>query len=62
MKKCFDCWLENRGGKLPAHDDEQAIAIVCQFTEQFGDSRFVSVSGPMKGQDDCLIRDRVGFR
>ena len=60
VKKCFDCWLENRGGKLSAHDDEQAIAIVRQFIEQFGDSRFVPVSGPKKSQD--VIRDRVGFR
>ncbi len=58
VKRCFDSWLVNRGGKQVMHDQEQGLAVVRQSIEQFGDSRFEDASRTVPP----LVRDRLGFR
>jgi uncharacterized protein (DUF927 family) len=56
VKKCFDAWIENRGG-TGAAEDRNIIEQVTLFLEQHGQGRFQDVSAP-----DAILRDRVGFR
>jgi uncharacterized protein (DUF927 family) len=53
IKKCFDAWLENRGGTGAAEDTE----MVMLFIEQHGQSRFQDI-----GNTEGLCINRAGFR
>lgn len=62
VKRCFDVWLADHGGKQGVHDEKQAVAAVRLYIEQHGSSRFEAIGN---GNTDALtapVRDRVGFR
>jgi putative DNA primase/helicase len=56
VKKCFDAWLEHRGG-TGAAEDTAIVEQVTLFIEQHGASRFQGVDNPA---GTCI--NRVGFR
>ncbi|MDR0816087.1 MAG: DUF927 domain-containing protein [Desulfovibrio sp.] len=56
VKKCFDAWLESRGGSGAA-EDREILSQVRLFIEQHGASRFQDIEKP---EERCI--SRVGFR
>ena len=56
VKKCFDAWLEHRGG-AGAAEDTAIVEQVMLFVEQHGASRFQDVDKP-----NTVCINRAGFR
>lgn len=55
-KRCFQAWLDQRGGTGSA-EDKLALEQILLFLEQHGTSRFQEIA-----DRDSICRDRVGFR
>ena len=55
-QRCFIAWFESRGG-VEAGEVQAAIAQVCLFIEQHGDSRFELI-----GTADRAVNNRAGWR
>jgi putative DNA primase/helicase len=56
-KKCFEAWLQNRGG-ISAQEGQEILRQVKHFFELHGDARF-SVIG---NNDDRIIISRAGYK
>jgi uncharacterized protein (DUF927 family) len=58
---CFQAWLESRGG---VHDSEseQAVAVVRQFFELHGESRFSQWPSDLASNYEVRTINRAGFR
>jgi putative DNA primase/helicase len=56
VKKCFDAWLEHRGG-AGAAEDTAIMEKATLFIEQHGASRFQDIGNP-----DAVCINRAGFR
>ncbi|MDM7322458.1 MAG: DUF927 domain-containing protein [Gammaproteobacteria bacterium] len=56
-KACFLSWLEGFGGGKVLHEERAILAQVQAFIEAHGDARFQRLDG----DDNRIVRDRVGF-
>jgi putative DNA primase/helicase len=68
VQKCFDAWIQERGGKNSGHDDREALRCVKQYIEQHpndfeiaGGGRAPVLSTSNNGAAP-IVRDRAGFR
>ncbi|MDD2898333.1 MAG: DUF927 domain-containing protein [Desulfuromonadaceae bacterium] len=57
VKKCFEAWIEQRGG-VGAREVDRIIEDVKLFIEQHGSSRFVDSDG----NADRIVTNRAGYR